>query len=60
MTKKAAKDVKETPKHDGPVELVVKATSAKGAVVKVPGSDEAVLCPIGRTDLEGVVVVVTP
>ena len=43
-----------------PQVLTVKATSSAGAMVKLPTSDEAVLFPMGRTELDGLVVVVTP
>ena len=43
-----------------PQVLTVKATSSAGAMVKLPTSDEAVLFPMGRTELNGLVVVVTP
>jgi len=40
--------------------LTVKATSPEGAMVKLPTADEAVPCPIGTTELDGLTVVVTP
>ena len=58
--KSYAKGESESSGETGPVVLEVKATSPSGAMVKVPGSDDAVLYQIGRTELDEVVVVVTP
>jgi hypothetical protein len=43
---------------EGPREITVKATSPDGAVVKIDGDGRQF--PIGRTEGEGFVVVVTP
>ncbi len=60
-TKKSyTKGESDASSETGPVVLEVKATSPDGAMVKVPGSDDAVLFPVGRTELDEVVVVVTP
>lgn len=59
VSKRHAKDPKVTPEAEAVV-ITKKATSGDGALVKLPGSDELVQCPIGRTEFDGVVVVVTP
>ncbi len=58
MAKKhSAKD----DKTEAPVtEIHKKATRTEGAYVHVPGEDEAKLFPVGRTEGDGYVVVVTP